>query len=146
MCFSCEILIFSNSLPFSLMMHGLPNCQKPLSHRRTLPPTRLPCCRRHQPALKQFCCPRSAAALLPAMLPLCCPPRFRRHAAAAVATLPPLPLPSPRCRRLRHCAAIVLLLLPPPPRCCRRRCQHCLCIHCRHHRCHRRHCRCRFLS
>jgi hypothetical protein len=119
-CLSCGILIFSNSLPFSLVMHGLPNCQKRLSHRRTPPPTRKPCCHCRQPALKQFCCPRSAAASLPTVLPPHCLPRCRRHAAAAIARLPP---PPPHCRHCRYhrCAAAASAAAPPSRCCCCRR-------------------------
>ncbi len=152
MCLLCRILIFSNSLPFSLVMHGLPYCQKCLSHRRTpphkvtvLPPP--PTCAEAILLPTQRCRPAAcrAATSLPTALP---PPRCCRlcQAAAAAATLPLLPLPSPRCHRLRRCAAVVLLLLLPPPRCCRRHCRHSLRIHHCHRRCHRRRCRCRFLS
>ncbi len=155
MCLSCGNLIFSNSLSFSLVMHGLPNCQKCLSHRKTpphkvtvlpppLPPTRAEAILLPAQHCRLASC-RAAAATLPALLPGC---RCRRHAAAVAAAIAALPRPPPlRCRRrCTATTAVALLLLPPPPRCCRRHHQRCLCIHHRHCRCH--HCRSRhhFLS
>ncbi len=149
LCLLCGILIFSNSLLFSLVMHGLPNCQKRFSNRRTPPPhkvTMLPLLPTRAEAIllpTQRCClatRRAAAATLPALLPGC---RHHRHATAialAIAALPP-PLPL-RCHRHRTATtAVTLMFLPPPPRwCCRRR-QRPLCIHRCHRCCHC--CRCR---
>ncbi len=121
LCLSCGILIFSNSLPFSLVMHGLPNCQKRLSHRRTPPPhkvTVLPPPTRAEAILlpTQHCRLATVRAATATLLPL--PPGCRHcpHAAAvaaAIAALPP-PLPLRRHRAADAAAATALLPLPPP--------------------------------
>ncbi len=121
MCLLCGNLIFSNSLPFSLVMHGLPNCQKCLSHRKTPPHkvTVLPPLPTHAEAilLPMQRCPLAARRAAPATLsppPPCCR-RCCCHCCAAAASTTALPPPS-HCHH-RCCTDVVATaaaLLPPP--------------------------------